>query len=578
MGYTINTKPTMNLQGGSSQPPVQTSSTNASYGIPDVPEAAKTKQMTRSDVQEALKKGEIVYGLLPEYPTFEAIDGIKFDYCDGLRIYVPPVENGTQPKKYFLQIQEEKMGVILHNQSVESGAYISTLQKFYTEFSLTLVRQDYLPDNIRDQMKDRHKADDSTLNAIIEMCWAPGIKSDAVIQEMERRQVSCDDMPWLVDKILDYIQTNQTFIHKFDPKDKEVMVQLPAGTIGDSVGWFAYMERFQKKTGCKLVCVMNPFISALFEKQYPDITFITPKQTLDHKPYAAYKMGLFFKGNTTDQPYDFRYIGNHRTASKILDVNDDDIPPRVDLSAPRKIKEPYVCIAVQASAYCKLWNNSVGWQEVVKHLREIGYKIYCIDKDTVTGQGIATNHIPWGVEDDTGNKPLQERIDMLKDCDFFIGLSSGVSWLAWCAKCPVVMISGFTNPFNEFYTPYRVINTLFCHGCWNDERCDFDHYDYMWCPRHKGTEKAYECSRVISPKHVINVIKTIPEYRQRVMEHSFEECAEKTNEFIRKFNYDCGEVSPSVIEDIVTPNRVAPVLPDPVMTYVTSTYRRPTDE
>ena len=125
-----------------------------------------------------------------------------------------------------------------------------------------------------------------------------------------------------------------------------------------------------------------------------------------------------------------------------------------------------------------------------------------------------TNHIPWGVEDDTGNKPLQERIDLLKDCDFFIGLSSGVSWIAWCAKCPVVMISGFTNPFNEYYTPYRVINPIFCHGCWNDECCDFDHFDYMWCPRHKNTVRAYECSRNITPEHVLNVIARIPAYQR----------------------------------------------------------------
>ena len=142
-----------------------------------------------------------------------------------------------------------------------------------------------------------------------------------------------------------------------------------------------------------------------------------------------------------------------------------------------------------------------------------------------------TNHIPWGVEDDTGSKPLQERIDLLKDCDFFIGLSSGVSWIAWCTGCPVVMISGFTNPYNEFYTPYRVINTIFCHGCWNDEKCDFDHYDYMWCPRHKNTEQAYQCSRNITPEHVLNVISRIPAYQ--AMKKRYDEQHPESDPYLR---------------------------------------------
>ena len=61
-------------------------------------------------------------------------------------------------------------------------------------------------------------------------------------------------------------------------------------------------------------------------------------------------------------------------------------------------------------------------------------------------------------EDFTGNRPLQERLSLLHHADFFIGLGSGLSWLAWAADTPVVMISGFSHPSTEFHTPYRVIN------------------------------------------------------------------------------------------------------------------------
>ena len=83
----------------------------------------------------------------------------------------------------------------------------------------------------------------------------------------------------------------------------------------------------------------------------------------------------------------------------------------------------------------------------------------------------------------------------------FVGLSSGLSWLAWAAGAPVVMISGFTHPTNEFATPYRVINWHTCNSCWNDDTAPFDaadRTDFLWCPRHKDTPRMFECSRLIT--------------------------------------------------------------------------------
>lgn len=81
-----------------------------------------------------------------------------------------------------------------------------------------------------------------------------------------------------------------------------------------------------------------------------------------------------------------------------------------------------------------------------------------------------------------------------------------MSWLAWSCHIPVVLISGFTNPLSEFYTPWRVFNSYGCHGCWDDMRIDFDHRDFLQCPVHKGTERQYECSRLITGQQVIRII------------------------------------------------------------------------
>jgi autotransporter strand-loop-strand O-heptosyltransferase len=237
---------------------------------------------------------------------------------------------------------------------------------------------------------------------------------------------------------------------------------------------------------------------------------------MKYKPYASYYIGLFFKGNVDNQPVDFRYAGLHRTAGYILGLEGkdlEDLPPRFDLSAPRQIKEKYVCIAVQSSSIAKFWNNPFGWFEVVDFLKKNGYRVLCIDKDKICGRDLHWNYIPYGAENFTGPLPLQERINLIKDADFFIGLSSGLSWLAWGCNVPIVMISGFTHPENEFYTPYRVINYQTCNSCWNDMREEFDHLDFMWCPRHKDDNRQFECSRLITPTQVIETIKKIPTFK-----------------------------------------------------------------
>ena len=62
---------------------------------------------------------------------------------------------------------------------------------------------------------------------------------------------------------------------------------------------------------------------------------------------------------------------------------------------------------------------------------------------------------------------------------------------------------------NEFKNPYRVINYNCCNGCWNDTRITFNHSDGEWCPRHKNTERQFECSRNITPEMVNKVIDRV---------------------------------------------------------------------
>jgi autotransporter strand-loop-strand O-heptosyltransferase len=425
-----------------------------SIAVPSFSVAAETvtpETIAIAPVAQQQPEQHPVYGNIPDIPTQDAVEGIKFDFNDGIRVQFPA--SGS----YRVCFSDIDTGIILYNADVKPNAMVTSVKKFFIKFRLEIFRQ-------------------GEIEAI--------------------------------------------FTHDYCAENREVMIQLPVGTIGDSIGWFSYIERFQHKHKCKVLCVMTPWIADLVREQYPEINFITSKETLNYKPYACYYMGLFFHGNVDNQPTDFRYIGLHRTAGYILGVDSSDIKPRLKLDAPRSIKEPYICIAVQSSTQAKYWNNPDGWRETVKFLKTNGYRVICIDKAPANGNGIVWNHIPNGAEDFTGDIPLQERVDLLVHADFFIGLSSGLAWIAWCCNIPVVMISGFTHPTNEFHTPYRVINYHTCHSCWNDMRIDFDHFDYLWCPRHKNTERHFECSRLIAAEQVINTIRKIPEFKKQKKEYN----------------------------------------------------------
>ncbi|MGB3253067.1 autotransporter strand-loop-strand O-heptosyltransferase [Buttiauxella gaviniae] len=288
-------------------------------------------------------------------------------------------------------------------------------------------------------------------------------------------------------------------------KDKDVLILFPTGTLGDLIGWFHYAERFRMLHQCNLECVMGQEIIDLLAPQYPEIKFSTSVSIMTRSPYASYRVGLFFGGDVNRQPIDFRKVGFHRNAGYILGVDPREEPPRLKLNSERQIAEPYVCIATQSTSQAKYWNNGHGWAEVVEHLKTLGYRVLCIDRHARYGKGFVWNHIPYGAEDFTGNIPLQERVDLLRHATFFIGLGSGLSWLAWAAGIPVVLISGFSLPASEFYTPWRVFNSHGCNGCWDDINIDFDHTDFFWCPRHKGTERQYECTRLITGQQVKNM-------------------------------------------------------------------------
>ena len=310
------------------------------------------------------------------------------------------------------------------------------------------------------------------------------------------------DVKWFVPWRFTVKKDGETVMeHTMDMTGKEVAIHYPPAGLGDTIAWFSYAERFAEKTGCNLTCCMSSKVRILFEGEYPSFRWADPDAWRTTPFYAVYHMGIYNPDNECHrQPDDFRLGGLHHAAGHILGLPEEDMPPRVSSIPPtRDIPDkPYVCIATTASARCKEWLNPYGWVSLVAWLTDKGYAVVDIDKDFVHGG----SGIPHGTVDDTGDIDLRERVSVLKGAKAFVGVSSGLAWLAWACGVKTVLVSGWTLPCTEFSTPWRVINRAVCHGCWNDARESFDHYDTDYCPRHRDTPRQHECSKAISGMQV----------------------------------------------------------------------------
>jgi autotransporter strand-loop-strand O-heptosyltransferase len=278
-----------------------------------------------------------------------------------------------------------------------------------------------------------------------------------------------------------------------DLTGKRVYIAFESKSLGDTIAWIPYILEFQKKHDCKTI--VSTFWNHLFENEYPDIEFVNPGNSVPNL-VAMYSIGWFY--NQDKEPKEPNLIPLQQTITNILGLNFTELKPIIKNPLhPKLYKQKYVTIATNSTAGCKFWTKE-GWQELINYLHNLGYKVINVSKEDN----------PFKNANKIKNTSIYNTINVINHSEFFIGLSSGLSWLAWALGKEVVMISNFTEPDHEFTTNCtRIINKNVCNGCWNKSDFKFDKGDWNWCPLHRGTERQFECHKSITPEMVINQIQ-----------------------------------------------------------------------
>ena len=300
-----------------------------------------------------------------------------------------------------------------------------------------------------------------------------------------------------------YRDGEKIFEHDFNPEGQAVLMVFTINApLGDTLAMLPAISAFKQKFNCAVSIYLPEYLRELTTNLYPDISQVAE---INFDSYATYYC-LMYGGDFPFCTVDYRNEPLERMGGAILNLNTLPPKPKFKPTLPPVTRDPYVCISVQASSPRKGWHYTGGWEILVDYLKSLGYRVFCIDKEKLRREENYSIAAPSNAEDFTGDFSIMERANMLYHAEFFIGLSSGLAWVADAVDCPVVLICGFSQDWYEFYTPYRVANRLVCNGCFNDLRVIFTH---VTCPYHKGTSRELECQKKIYPRQVINTVERL---------------------------------------------------------------------
>jgi autotransporter strand-loop-strand O-heptosyltransferase len=274
----------------------------------------------------------------------------------------------------------------------------------------------------------------------------------------------------------------------------KVLVQFITRSLGDTIGGMPAVLAYQRRWSCDVY--VNCGWTNILKKSYPTLIFtdnlnqqfdkvIPVNYHFEHPLQEGFAKDLGFESWTYRKPF-------------------------VDFSPKeRPVKSKYAAISIHSTAQCKYWNYPNGWDILCRLLRKEGITPVCIDQHESFGVDGNWNIVPKSSAVRKLNNTIEESMNFIHHAEFFIGVSSGLAWAAHALGKRVVMVSGITEPWNEFEEDcIRIINKEVCQGCFHKtEKYKFDSGDWMWCGEHKGKPNQFECTKAITPESILVKIK-----------------------------------------------------------------------
>jgi autotransporter strand-loop-strand O-heptosyltransferase len=293
------------------------------------------------------------------------------------------------------------------------------------------------------------------------------------------------------------IRINGEVVNEFNLSGKRILISFESKSIGDTIAWAPYSIELMKQRNCKVI--LSTFHNEWFEgsENYKDIEFIKPGQSVNCD--AIYRIGWFRDkvkgwGNLSSNPNQVNLIPLQQTITDILGLEYKEVNYGLNFKpSKRPIKNKYVVFGPQSTAGCKEWPLE-NWIELSKLLKSKGYEIMILSLNKYKIDGVRVNN----------TRDWNEVMNCLFHSEFFIGLSSGLSWMNWSLYKKTVMIAGFTQDDHECQTNVIRISNDVCIKCWNDPVLVFDPGDWDWCPVYKNTSHQHICQKSISVSQVFN--------------------------------------------------------------------------
>jgi autotransporter strand-loop-strand O-heptosyltransferase len=281
------------------------------------------------------------------------------------------------------------------------------------------------------------------------------------------------------------------FQHHIDLKGKRVLVSMGSKALGDTIAWMPYIEEFRKKHECTVLC--SGWWQEIFD--YPEIQFVKPGEMVPNC-YASYQVGCF-DDQLNLNVQNWRLTPLQKVAADILGLEYEPIRAKLKFKKHEDMRaKKYICFSEYSTMRNKLWNHEGGWQGLINKLNKKGYQCVSVSNEPTQLSNVVKHN----------SQSIQNTMADIEDCEFYIGLNHGPAWVAYALGKKVLMITGVSQPWNDFPNPYRLaINEEVCGiGCFNDPNLEINR-GWEWC----GRGKDYVCTKNITVDMAMDVVNRI---------------------------------------------------------------------